>query len=93
MPDAVKALHAFMEQEMLYIITNVPTEDRSIQELTQEELRKPSSFICHKVTSLDGPDEKGFMTAFSNEGDWCRGKPEALLSRLLEYYNELIKGA
>lgn len=89
MPDIVKLLYSMMEHGVLYIITNVPTEGRSISELTPEESLRPSSFVCHKVTSLDGPDEEGIMTAYTSEGDWCRGKPEALYTRLTEYYRDI----
>jgi len=42
-------------------------------------------FVIHKVVAIDGPDQFGNLHAVSAEGDWCDGKPTALLRRLQEW--------
>lgn len=50
----------------------------------EADLSKPEHFVIHDVVSIEGPDHKGRYTAFTDEGDWCMGQPEALLKRLTE---------
>lgn len=48
-------------------------------------LLSPATMVCHDVTALEGPDERGRMIARTAEGDWCEGRPAALLKRLQEW--------
>jgi hypothetical protein len=43
-----------------------------------------SAYVVHEVVRLEGPDARGRMVAYSAEGDWTAGMPEALLDRLRE---------
>ena len=43
-----------------------------------------SAYVVHDVVRLEGPDDQGRWTAYSAEGDWTRGLPDALLNRLTE---------
>jgi len=65
----------------LKIITNEPNPDAP----DNADLRLPSSFVCHDVTGITGPDERGRYLASSAEGDWTLGYPSALLSRLRQW--------
>lgn len=47
-------------------------------------LADPALWVCHAVTRVEGPDENGRMVAYSDEGDWCQGRPAALFRRLRE---------
>ena len=47
-------------------------------------LRDPRHFIIHDVVKVKKTGQKGQYRAYSKEGDWCQGQPEALLPRLLE---------
>lgn len=38
-----------------------------------------------EVAELDGPDERGKVTAIGADGTRCRGNPSALLRRLTEH--------
>jgi hypothetical protein len=49
------------------------------------DLTLPSSFVCHDVVELAGPDDRGRYVAYSAEGDWTMGYPTALLSRLRQW--------
>jgi hypothetical protein len=44
----------------------------------------PRHFVIHRVVTLEGPNHRGQYTAYSPEGDYCIGKPDALLVRLTE---------
>lgn len=44
----------------------------------------PAHYVIHDVTRLEGPNHRGLVTAWTDEGDWCQGTPAALLKRLTE---------
>lgn len=48
------------------------------------DVRHPGHFVVHDVIRIEGPNAQGQYTAFSAEGDYCIGQPEALLKRLQE---------
>lgn len=48
-------------------------------------LLSPDTMVCHDVTEVEGPDDRGRVTAHTAEGDWCSGLPAALLRRLQEW--------
>lgn len=50
----------------------------------EHPMTDPRHFEIHDVTSLDGPDDKGYVRAYTAEGDICRGFPAAVLKRLTE---------
>lgn len=41
-------------------------------------------FVIHDIVSLEGPNHRGVMIGHTAEGDWCQGRPYALLRRLRE---------
>lgn len=47
-------------------------------------LNRPSSFVRLPIIRIEGPDEKGYIKAFAEDGSWRRGKPAAVLKRLRE---------
>jgi len=47
--------------------------------------RLASSWVCHDVVSIVGPDGRGLYRAFSKEGDWTTGRPGPLLARLRQW--------
>jgi hypothetical protein len=51
--------------------------------------KKPGSFVLHAVTRIEPASgvagENGQYVAYTDEGDDCRGQPEALLVRLQEW--------
>ena len=49
------------------------------------DLRQVSTFVLHDVTHLDGPNERGLVTAHTAEGDYLQGHPAAVLARLTEH--------
>lgn len=50
---------------------------------------KPGSFVQHAVTRIEpapgAAGENGQHVAYTDEGDYCQGQPEALLVRLQEW--------
>lgn len=60
-------------------------KDRRSAAKADVDLHRPDSFVCHDVVRIEGPDHRGLYTAFSAEGDWCRGEEKALLARLQEW--------
>lgn len=66
----------------LKIITAFPNPER---DLLCTPVR-PSYFIQHDVVRIEARGEKA--KAFSEEGDTCSGRPEALLARLTEWARE-----
>jgi hypothetical protein len=48
-------------------------------------LQDPRHFVAHKVEVIEGPDRRGYVRAYSADGDMTMGEPEALLQRLLQY--------
>lgn len=51
--------------------------------------RRPDSYVLHDVTRIElaggAPGEGGQYVAYTAEGDYCQGQPEALLVRLQEW--------
>lgn len=75
----------------LKIITNIPHPDGG-------DPTAPSSWVQHDVDRIEGPDDRGRVSAYSvrynaadhgyndrETEDMCRGMPSALLSRLREH--------
>lgn len=62
----------------LRIITNEVADE-------SRDERDPLRFVAHDVVSIEGPTPAGTYVVRSAEGDWCEGKPAALLKRLREY--------
>lgn len=48
-------------------------------------LTDPGHFVVQPVVRLEGPDERGRMTAYTANGDYCTGRPAAVLSRLRQW--------
>ena len=44
----------------------------------------PAHFVIHDVVRLEGPLRSGQVRAWSEEGDYTQGQPEAVLARLQE---------
>ncbi len=86
--QAIKTLKDLVhEPGALRIITNECASQKcnaSGHDQGVHTLRDPRHFIIHEVVRLEGPNHRGQFKAYSKEGDWCQGQPEALLSRLLE---------
>lgn len=51
--------------------------------------KSAASFVCHDVVRLEeargAAGENGQYVAYTAEGDYCQGQPEALLVRLQEW--------
>ena len=64
----------------------IPRTEEELADCEAHELplTHPHHFVCHDVVRLEGPNEKGQVTAYTAEGDWCSGQPDALLRRLRE---------
>ncbi len=43
----------------------------------------PAYFIQHDVVKIEKQRDR--LRAYTDEGDWCEGKPRALLARLTEH--------
>lgn len=41
-------------------------------------------FVKHPIVKIEGPDEKGLYTAYTEDGSWRRASAPALLKRLTE---------
>lgn len=53
-----------------------------------ELLKKPSTFVHHNVTRIEPhPTQEGVYLAYSDEGDYTMGYPEALVKRLSDWRN------
>lgn len=49
-------------------------------------LASPSTFVCHDVIRIEpDPAKDGAYRAYSVEGDWTLGYPEALIRRLRQW--------
>lgn len=44
----------------------------------------PAYFIQHDIVRIE-KDKESLLRAWTEEGDWCRGEPAALLARLTEH--------
>ena len=70
----------------LKIITSEVNPDRP-----KESTRfRPSYFIQHDVTKIEGVRGRGVIKAYSEEGDHCSGYPAALLARLTEWKTDAL---
>lgn len=52
------------------------------------DVGRPAVFVQHDVVKIEpkpGPNPGGQLRAWSDEGDYCEGQPEALLTRLREW--------
>jgi hypothetical protein len=79
---AIKQLKVLVKTSgSLKIITNEPRTDKE----ANADLRSVNHWVLHDVIIIDGPDDRGRMTAHSKEGDWCMGFPIPLLRRLTEW--------
>lgn len=58
--------------------------DPAACEAYEYSLKDPRHFVIHDVVRLEGPNHRGQYTAYTDEGDYTIGQPEALLARLLE---------
>ena len=86
--QAIKELKALAKKRgALRIITN-ECASKSCNASGHDEgrytPRDPRHFKIHDVVRLEGPNHHDQFRAYSKEGDWCQGQPEALLPRLLE---------
>ena|SRR3990172_9697400 len=61
-----------------------PEFDQALCENFEHPLTNPAHFVCHDVVRLEGPDAKGRYRAWTAEGDYTYGYPEALLVRLTQ---------
>lgn len=50
-----------------------------------QPVSSPRHYVIHDVVRLEGPNEQGRCRALTAEGDWCAGRPAALLKRLQEW--------
>jgi hypothetical protein len=54
-----------------------------LPEGSDADLLSPSTFVIHDVVRIvDHPSREGALRAYSAEGDFCEGYPEALIVRL-----------
>lgn len=89
--EARKSLYSLVDSGVLRIITNqcisAKCKDDGKGRVTHDEtdhpVTSPAHFIIHDVVALK-ETPKGQMRAYTAEGDWCEGQPEALVRRLLE---------
>lgn len=82
-PGALKVITSEIRPELRHDRTDPrsplhPKHDESL-------LLSPATMVCHDVTKLEGPDDRGRMVAHTAEGDWTSGLPAALLRRLQEW--------
>jgi hypothetical protein len=61
------------------------TAEPMVEDDPDADLTSPSSFVCHDVVEIEGPDARGRYIAHSAEGDWTTGYPAALLARLRQW--------
>lgn len=48
-------------------------------------MKDPNTHVLRVVTRLDGPNERGNYRAYTDDGSYCEGAPDALLRRLQEW--------
>lgn len=78
------------DEEAVTVLETLIHERGRLQIITAVQLpngfdpKDPRAFVCNEVIRVEGPDAKGQMVAYSGVGDWTKGRPAALLRRLLQ---------
>ena len=85
-PGALRIITNEIRPELRYDTENPNSPIRSdILSNSPDILKSPAAFVVHNVVQMRGPDHHGLYRAHSGEGDYCEGRPEALLRRLQEW--------